>query len=705
MVRNAASPGETVATMPPRYRTVLPPAPVSARPSSSSRGGSVLLLILMALGGLVAPSLAAQDRWKAWLDEVEPIMTRSERAVFGSLKTDQERTDFQSSFWKVRDSTPGTPENEFRTEFYRRRDYAERRLGGARSDRGRVYMILGKPSELQTFAGLERVVDCELWIYRGEGRSGLPPHMDLIFYRPDPVSEYKLYSPGAQTPVDLLSPGMTGRPASPQKAYRMIKASYPELATAALAVTPEEADAAFPTALNSSGRTIGMIFTLPEREVARSYLRRFNAPPGTVEVGYSAKEIAGTAEVFETVDRGIRFLHYSLMPDRISTARTANGLETAHLVFRLRVEDASGTTIFQQEKEIHLRLDAPKAEAMRRQKLAFNDLAPLIEGDYRVRLTFTNKTSEEFFVAERAIAVSPGASPLVLGYHLKEAGPDAIHPFGQGGLKALVDPRAIFSRRDSLEGLIFSDDWPEIILVARDEDGRTIAIPDVAKAADAYRFTRPLADVAPGTYDLVVNVRGAETARHRLHVLSFEFEKPLIFERTEPVSFWRSLPFVVGQEYLDAGRPDKALGQFDRLPPDLRNAATVPVVARAHYLQKDYARVLDLLEASSIAKTYPVLLLLGNSALELKKLRSAAGYFEELRKFGDTAEVNNTLGAVYLALGEKEKSDLYWERARKLERESRESPGAARDRRPRTSSRAGTDANPGHGSGLDIDSP
>jgi tetratricopeptide (TPR) repeat protein len=130
------------------------------------------------------------------------------------------------------------------------------------------------------------------------------------------------------------------------------------------------------------------------------------------------------------------------------------------------------------------------------------------------------------------------------------------------------------------------------------------------------------------------------------------------------------LPFVVGQEYLDAGRVGKALESFEKLPPSLWNGTTLPVIARAYYLHKDFARVVELLERDQVEKNYPVLILLGNSSLELKKLGQAAFYFEEVRKFGDTAEANNALGAIYFSLGEKDKAKVYWERAKKMEQKA-----------------------------------
>ena len=225
-----------------------------------------LIFVFLPLLSLLALAQENPGYWKSWLDEVEPIMTKNERTVFKSLQTEEDKKKFQSLFWKVRDSTPGTPENEFMTEFYSRRRYAESRLEGAQSDRGRIYIILGKPAEVQNFAGSDKVVDCELWIYQAEGRSGLPPLMYLLFYRRDDAGEYKLYYPGLNTTLDILSAGNRQGRISRARAYRLVQESYPELAKATLSVIPEEADVAFASAPNSSGQTIGQIFTLPETD-------------------------------------------------------------------------------------------------------------------------------------------------------------------------------------------------------------------------------------------------------------------------------------------------------------------------------------------------------------------------------------------------------------------------------------------------------
>ncbi len=630
----------------------------------------LLLLLLILQINFLNAAQELDDFWKAWLEEVDPIMAEAERSVFKNLQTEEDRKRFQNLFWQVRDNTPGTSENEYRNEYYNLLRYAENRLDGAHSDRGRIYLILGKPFEVKNFAGFEKVADCELWIYRAEGRSGLPPLMYLLFYRRDNIGDYKLYYPGPHSSLDILSTRYNRGGISNIKAYKIIRSSFPELAMATLSVIPEEANIAFAGNLNSSGQVISQIYTLPEREMEKNYLKNYTSPPGTIDINFTTKEIAGKALVSLTENDGVKFLNYSLMPETIKTSVTEEGIETAHLVFHLRVEDNVGKTIYQQENEIHLRLNEAKKKAMLERKFTFNDFAPIIEGEYLISLTYSNKTSAEFFVFKQKITVSDQKLLCILGYELKKRKPDVLVPFSFDQHKILFDPRFIFSREDSLEGLILSDEMPDLFLSSIDGEGPAIKIQDVSKHGSLVIFRQRFDGFAPGYYDLIVKKAGTEVFRRTLSVLSFKVEKPLEFDRTKALSFQKELPFILGQEYLNSGQVDKAIESFQKLPENLWNSSTLPVVARAFYIKKDYARVVELLERDDVIKNYSVLLLLGNASLKLKKLERAALYFEEIRKFGDTAKINKTLGAIYYTLGERDKAKIYWERAKKLEEES-----------------------------------
>ena len=141
---------------------------------------SILLFISLLIFFMTAVTAKGKDPWKQWLKEIKPIITRMERSVAKLLETVEERKRFQEMFWKARDPNPNTPQNEYKIEYYRRVDYAKRRLGGTNSDRGRIYILLGKPFETENFSGYSNLVDCEIWSYRTGGRDGLFPFMNLI---------------------------------------------------------------------------------------------------------------------------------------------------------------------------------------------------------------------------------------------------------------------------------------------------------------------------------------------------------------------------------------------------------------------------------------------------------------------------------------------------------------------------------------------
>ncbi|HEY3053106.1 MAG TPA: GWxTD domain-containing protein, partial [Thermoanaerobaculia bacterium] len=67
------------------------------------------------------------------------------------LIPDDDRVRFIRDFWKRRDPTPATAQNEFRDTFERRVAFADRAFGssdsrGSVTDRGKVFVLLGEPS-------------------------------------------------------------------------------------------------------------------------------------------------------------------------------------------------------------------------------------------------------------------------------------------------------------------------------------------------------------------------------------------------------------------------------------------------------------------------------------------------------------------------------------------------------------------------------
>lgn len=81
------------------------------------------------------------------------IMTKPEKDIFNHLPDKESREEFIEEFWAKRDPDPRTEENEFKEEFFRRIDYANQRFGrgvpGWKTDRGRIYIYLGPPDNIQ----------------------------------------------------------------------------------------------------------------------------------------------------------------------------------------------------------------------------------------------------------------------------------------------------------------------------------------------------------------------------------------------------------------------------------------------------------------------------------------------------------------------------------------------------------------------------
>ena len=94
------------------------------------------------------------------------IITDAERTAFRNLQSEAERQKFIEQFWERRDPIPGTIENEFKEEHYRRIGYANARFGsrtgipGWKTDRGRIYIKYGPSDAIDSHPSTEE------WRYR-----------------------------------------------------------------------------------------------------------------------------------------------------------------------------------------------------------------------------------------------------------------------------------------------------------------------------------------------------------------------------------------------------------------------------------------------------------------------------------------------------------------------------------------------------------
>lgn len=86
------------------------------------------------------------------LEVLRYIASEWEKDQMDQLKTDEQKRDFWDTFWKRRDPSPDTPENEERDKFYQRVRYADQHFSagspGWKTDMGRIYIQNGQPDEV-----------------------------------------------------------------------------------------------------------------------------------------------------------------------------------------------------------------------------------------------------------------------------------------------------------------------------------------------------------------------------------------------------------------------------------------------------------------------------------------------------------------------------------------------------------------------------
>ncbi|MCY3591350.1 MAG: VWA domain-containing protein [Acidobacteria bacterium] len=125
------------------------------------RWGAFLCFLAAAAG---AQDTTLDRRHADFLDVVDPILSDTERRVFGELRHAYQRDAFMQRFWAVRDPYPETPQNEFRERFEQAVETAVERFGDARDDRFESLLLHGEPLRtFRTTCDLLRTLD--VWHY------------------------------------------------------------------------------------------------------------------------------------------------------------------------------------------------------------------------------------------------------------------------------------------------------------------------------------------------------------------------------------------------------------------------------------------------------------------------------------------------------------------------------------------------------------
>jgi len=429
---------------------------------------SIILIMIMALifffplfGQVKVKESDLPEKYRDWLKLVQYIILPQEKEVFLKLENDRDRDLFIDAFWRQRDPTPGTPENEYKDEHIRRFNHANKFYGrgttreGWRTDMGRIYIILGEPVSIERFESSSFLVPCQAWSYYGDPRKDLPPHFVLLFYQRGGVGEYKLYDPVTDGPASLLIDKRDIDPTNYEELYEKIKEIAPTLADIAISIVPGEFSYGY-TPSPRNNIILANILESPKKEVNPSYATHFLDYKGVVSTEYLTNYVdcESTVAVIPDPATGLSFVHVSMVPKSISVDYYEPKDQyycPFQLNLSLRLKD---TIIFQYSKEIPFyfsQQDAPKVKA---NGLSIEDTFPVIEGDYKLIVLLQNPIAKEFSLLEKDISIPPASTsrPALFGPwlgHRSETYQVGLHiPFKILDRKLMVDPKNIFSGQD-----------------------------------------------------------------------------------------------------------------------------------------------------------------------------------------------------------------------------------------------------------------
>ena len=656
----------------------------------------VLVLLTMLAGPAATEKVRLPERFQTWLDqEVAYIITPREKDVFLKLQTDRERDTFVEAFWRQRDPTTGTPENEFKSEHYKRLAYADTTYGrgthvvGRKTDRGRIYIILGPPRNIESFDTINGVNPVEIWFYQPQDDSGLPPAFNVIFFRERGMGDYVLYSPAQDGPRSLVADSMDSF-TDDVAAYKTLRQLAPSLAYQTLSLIPGERLPSGAVSLASTN-LMQNIYAAPQRMVDDAYAEALLRYKDSVEVEYTANYIGcdAQAQVFRS-ENGPFVIHFSVEPKRLSLD-DYQGTHSTTFDLNGRLADSSGRTVYQFDKEFRLSLKADEVESVRRTALAIQDMFPCLPGRYTFDLIIKNTFSKEFATYEVGLTVPSraeagpflGAPLLAYGLEPSPAASGEEVPFRVAGKQAVSQVQKAFTSQDTLFLVFQVFDLPAEwgtegrVQFIYDKEGKSVLVQPRSLAevrtGETVFEAQPLTAFSPGYYDLTVALLDPGGRTVRSQKAHFEVShaagipRPRILAKVLKPENRADWDYALGLQSINQGALVEGRAFLEKAyTRDRTQAVFVLGYAQSLFFLKDYGRVRDVLGPLLKREDAPAeaFALLGRSSHALGQYREAIDQYQEyLSRAGTNLEILNLVGTCYFQMGDRAAALATWRKS------------------------------------------
>ena len=374
----------------------------------------ILPVLLLSSLAFAATHQTVPAKYKSWLEkDVTYIITTEEKKSFLDLTTDADRDRFIEHFWEVRNPTPGSPDNAYRTEHYRRIEYANQFFGhtshteGWRTAMGRVYITLGEPQQRQKLLGLQKITPMEIWFY-SNGNPALPPFFYIIFYQRDVMDEFRLYHPYSDGPEKLIT-AMVG--ASRQDALNTLtQDAGRDVARETLSLIPDE-----PVDFNSDSTSLAsdvMLATI--QNLANNPLTKEQLADRRRLLEDVTHRVVLGEEYLDVVTVPLRDpsgnvnLHYLLRlkkPDDFTVGQSAKEGYYYSILVSAKVLGTDGKPIFSDERKISKPVSQGEFDDIKGKVFGYEGLLPLPPGKYKVQFELSNVLNQTAFHREIEISI------------------------------------------------------------------------------------------------------------------------------------------------------------------------------------------------------------------------------------------------------------------------------------------------------------
>jgi len=645
------------------------------------------------------------EKYRKWLEEeVGYIITPVEREIFLKLKNDREREMFIEAFWKHRDPVPETEENEFKIEHYKRLEYVNKYFGrestkpGWKTDRGRIYLILGPPNDIQHIDGKSEIYNCEIWFYQGKVELGLPTGFNLLFFQEKGTGEMRLYSPTNDGPQALLT-GYWGDQADYMRAYNQLREVDPTLANVSLSLIPGEENQNLGRPSLSSDLLLRQIELTPKRMVEDKYARKFFEYKDIVEVDYTANYIDSDYLVkISKIPGGYYFINYVLEPKKLSVNQYDNRF-MANLKVNGTLTTVDGRLVYQYEKTYPVQMTETQMKERASQPVAIYDVFPCVPGDYKLSVLLKNEASKEFTSLEQTIRIpgKPGVemSSPILAYKVSPVEASGrLKAFMLGKFQLYLQAGRVFTNKEEVSvalqvhGLtdeLKSKGSLKFQIMKEQEQQpfreKVVSLAEIETLPDVIQ-TFPLTDFPPAHYFLnvflLVNGQEQISTKEEFEVSYLEtLPRPWVLSRVLPTLDNPYYSYIIGTQLYHLGRLVEARTMLEKalaVSPGTEELAMA--LARVYVSQKEYelaASILDRFLNQEKTANYETYFTAGQALLEAGKYEQAINALDKaVKHYGTDINLLNLIGECYLKAGRKEEAMAVWQKSLELNPEQPE---------------------------------